>query len=248
MKLFQVCAMTAGLLLSWSAMSEPLRIQTIQGPPWGFVGSDGKPTGMMYEIGNRIAEEAGFSYTNALVPYARTALEIETGGADCILRFSNEHMARVAVPVASVATMPVILVGPSGTRYNNLAELRGKTVGVVRTSNYVEQFDSDRSIQKYPVNDYVTMAKMLAMRRLDAGVGSSVGLFYGAYMAGVKPEELGVPLVLGSNDFILFLSKKSAKPETIRALKGSVRKLTASGEIKKIMGKYTSFDVELPQK
>lgn len=85
---------------------------------------------------------------------------------------------------------------------------------MVRTSKYVEQFDSDNAIQKYPVNDYVTMAKMLAMRRLDAGIGSSLGLFYGAYMAGVKPEEIGVPLVLGSNDFILFVSKKTAQPET----------------------------------
>ena len=206
MKVVRLFAILAILLaLPGQALGEPLRIATILGPPWGFMGSDGQPTGMMYEIGNRIAEVAGLRYTNSLVPYPRTAADIENGSADVTIRFGNDQMARGAVPAGVVVSMPVILVGPSGKNYSKLSELHGKTVGVVRTSKYVEQFDTDNAIQKYPVNDYVTMAKMLAMRRLDAGVGSSMGLFYGVYMAGVKPEDIGVPLVLGSNDFILFV-------------------------------------------
>lgn len=242
------------LALPGQALGEPLKIATILGPPWGFMGSDGQPTGMMYEIGNRIAEVAGLRYTNSLVPcplsvipYPRTGADIENGSADVIIRFGNDQMTRGAVPAGVVVSMPVILVDPSGKNYSKLSELHGKTVGVVRTSKYVEQFDTDKAIQKYPVNDYVTMAKILAMRRLDAGVGSSMGLFYGAYMGGVKPEDIGVPLVLGSNDFILFISKKTAKPETTRALKEALDKLSASGEIKQIMSKY-SKSFSLPQR
>lgn len=227
------------ICLSAPLRAEPLRIETILGPPWGFIDSDGRASGMMYEIGNRIAEVAGLDYTNALVPYPRTATDMESGIADVVLRFGNEHLARVAVPVGVVVSMPVILVGPKGANYKQLSELHGKTVGVVRTSSYTAQFDADSLINKYAVNDYVTMARMLSMRRLDAGVGSSVGFFYGAYLAGVKKEELGQPLVLGSNDFILFLSRRSARPETMRALKEAIQKLTASGEIKAIMNKYS---------
>lgn len=237
------------MALALPAMSETLKIVTIHGAPWGFLGGDGKPTGIMYEISNRIAEEAGFGYTNTLVPYPRTAVEIERGSADFILRFGNDQMARDAVPVVSIAAMPIILIGPARTRFNSLSELHGKTVGVVRTSKYVKQFDTDTEIQKYAVKDYVAMTRMLALRRLDAGVGSSVGLFYGAYIAGVKPEELGIPLVLGNNEFILFFSKKTAKPETIKVLKEAVRKLISSGEIRQIIGRYTKVTgFELPQK
>ena len=248
--IFRRLAIAVMLLVQpWCAMSAPLRIETIHGPPWGFVGSDGQPTGMMYEIGNRIAEVAGFAYTNSLIPYPRTAADIENGSADFTIRFGNEQMTRGAVAVGVVVSMPVIVVGPSGTHYRHLDELRGKTVGIVRTSKYVEQFDTDNAIQKYSVNDYVAMAKMLSMRRLDAGIGSSVGLYYGAYMAGIKAADLGTPLVLGSNDFILFLSRKNARPETQLALKEALRKLTSSGEIRQIMGKYTkSFSMDLPQK
>ncbi len=242
-------AVAVAITLASPAMSETLKIVTINGHPWGFVGSDGKPTGIMYEIGNRIAEEAGFGYTNALVPYPRTAVEIERGSADFVLRFGNDHMARAAFPVAAVVDMPIILIGPAGTRFHHLNDVHGKTVGVVRTSKYVEQFDIETAIQKYAVKDYVVMTRMLALRRLDAGVGSSVGLFYGAYTAGVKPEELGIPLVLGSNEFILFFSKKTAKPEAIAKLKKAVGKLVASGEITQIIDSYTKVTgFKLPQK
>lgn len=248
MKVVSLLAIVATLLaLPCLAIGAPLRIATILGAPWGFIGSDGQPTGMMYEIGNRIAEVAGLRYTNSLVPYPRTAADIENGIADVTIRFGNDQMTRGAVPVDVVVSMPIIVVGPSGKNYSKLSELHGKTVGVVRTSKYVEQFDTDNAIQKYPVNDYVTMAKMLAMRRLDAGIGSSLGLSYGAYLAGVKPQDIGVPLVLGSNDLILFVSKKTAQPETTRALKEALKKLSASGEIRQIMSKYSkSFSVSLP--
>ncbi|WP_219114289.1 ABC transporter substrate-binding protein [Janthinobacterium sp. UMAB-56] len=247
-RLFAIVVVTV-LAQPCQAINETLKIETIHGPPWGFIANDGRPTGMMYEIGNRIAEVAGLSYTNSLVPYPRTAADIENGSADMTIRFGNEQMTRGAVAVGIVLSMPIILVGPAGKNYSKLSELHGKTVGVVRTSNYVAQFDTDNLIQKYPVNDYLTMAKMLAMRRLDAGIGSSVGLFYGASMAGVKAEEIGVPLVLGSNDFIVFLSRKTARPETILALKEAIRKLSANGEMKQIMGKYTnSFSSNLPEK
>lgn len=242
-------AFALAMALTLPAMSETLKIVTIHGPPWGFIGTDGKPTGIMYEIGNRIAEEAGFSHTNTLVPYPRTAVEIERGSADFVLRFGNDQMTRDAVPVVSIVAMPIILIGPARTSFNSLRELHGKTVGVVRTSKYVEQFDTDTAIQKYAVKDYSAMTRMLALRRLDAGVGSSVGLFYGAYTAGVKPEELGTPFVLGSNEFILFFSKKNANPATIKALKEAVRKLIASDEITQIIGRYTKVTgFELPQK
>src|SRR5450830_50992 len=248
MRFLRYSSVVFASLLTCPCMSQALRIETIEGPPWGFVGNDGKVTGMMYEIGNLVARKTGLSFKNTLAPYARTAVDIENGNVDIVLRFGNEHMARVAQPVAIIVSMPVILVGPSGTHYTSLSELRGKVVGFVRTSKYVEQFDSNTEIHKYAVNNYEQMARMLASRRLDAGIASNVGLYYGALMAGVKPAQLGEPLVLGANDFVLFFSKKTAKPETVNAVSEAVTKLKLNGEIQKIIDKYTDeLAVKLPQ-
>lgn len=245
-KASQAFAIGLLLLIGASAESTPLRIITIHGPPWGFIDGDGKPTGMMYEISNRIAETAGLPYTNALIPYARTAVEIESGRADFVLRFGNAHLDRAAIAVVPIITMPIVLVGPRGVHYRSLEELHGKSVGVVRTSKYVDAFDSDTAIDKYPVNDYLIMARMIATGRLDAGVGSSAGLYYGAFLAGIKPEQLGAPLVLGENQFILYFSIKNAKPETVKALRNAVNTLCRNGEIRNIVHKYlaaSGFDL-----
>lgn len=221
-----------------SMAGAPLKLITIDGPPWGFVGTDGKPTGMMYEIGNRIAEEAGFAWTNQLVPYARIGPEIARGKADFVLRFSSEEMVQSAIPVAVVVTMPVIAIGAQGVRFNGLEDLRGKVVGVVRKSRYTEQFDNDPQIRKYEADNYLQVVRMLKMKRLDAGVGASAGLYYSAHMAELKSSELGPPLVIGSNDFVLHFSKATANQETINALSQAVKRLNNRGEIKKIINSY----------
>lgn len=216
----------------------PLRIATIDGPPWGFVGSDGKPTGMMFEISNRIAQEAGFAYTNQLTPYARIAPEMAHGKTDFVLRFSSEEMVDVAHPVAVVVTMPVIAVGPEGSRFKTLEDLRGKTVGVVRKSRYTDAFDNDPLIRKYEADNYLQIVRMLKMKRLDAGVGASAGLLYSAFMAGLRPGELGVPMLIGTNDFVLHFSKANANPETMSALSLAVKRLNQRGDIKRIIDSY----------
>ncbi len=60
------------IALPLSVQARQLRIETIESLPFGYLDRNGQPTGIMYEIGNRIAEEAGMPYVNAVVPYART--------------------------------------------------------------------------------------------------------------------------------------------------------------------------------
>lgn len=224
----------------------PLRIATIDGPPWGFVGADGKPTGMMFDIGNRIAQEAGLAYTNQLIPYARIAPDMARAKTDLVLRFSSEEMVAVATPLVSVVTMPVIAIGPAGRQFKTLEDLRGLTVGVVRKSRYTDAFDNDPLIRKYEADNYLQIVRMLKIKRLDAGVGASAGLLYSAHMAGLQPSELGLPLVIGSNDFVLHIAKNSLSAETANALSLAVKRLNQRGEIKKIIDSYMGeyqFDV-----
>ena len=61
-------AVVMALALVLPASGKALRIETIASVPFGFIDTDGNPTGIMYEISNRIAEEAGLPYTNKIIP------------------------------------------------------------------------------------------------------------------------------------------------------------------------------------
>lgn len=223
--------------------AKELHIVTIDSAPFGFIGEDGKPTGMMYELGNLIAKEAGFTSTNEITPYARTALAVANGKADFVLRYSSDELAEGAHPIAGVLSLPTIIVGKPTLKLGALSDLHGKTVGRPRGGRFDDAFDADQEILKFVVSDYAQMFRMLMLDRLDAGIGSSVGLFYNAHLLGITKDQLGKPLVLSTQTFELHFSKKTADEATTAALKSAVMRLKHRNEIRKIVDKYMgSFD------
>lgn len=233
-------------LLPFSLSAQTLRIETIGVAPFGFTGPDGKPTGMMYEISNRIAQEAGIPFTNEIVPYARTIFDLKNGTADFVLRFSNDQLPEIAIPVGSVISMPTIIIFPAGSSYKTLNDFHGKTVALLRGGKFDERFDNDSGIKKYEANDYGQMLKMLTAGRIDGAIGTNVGLYFSAQELGIKPETLAAPLVLNKKDFLLHFSKMNGSTPVMNALKAALEKLKKSGEIKKIVSKYMgSYQWEL---
>jgi ABC-type amino acid transport substrate-binding protein len=228
-----------GLMLCiFSLAGQTIKIETIDVAPFGFTGAQGEPTGMMFEISNRIVEETGLKYTNTIVPYARTILELRNGKADFVLRYSNDQLPKVAFPVVTVISMQTIILSRADTTFKNIKNLHGKTIGVIRGGSFDVNFDNDTAINKYEVNDYNQMLQMLIMGRLDGVIGSNVGLYYSANKLGITPQELSLPLYLNSKDFILHFSRKNSDTKTMEMLKSSVEKLKKTGEFKKIVSKY----------
>ena len=115
-----------------SVLARDLRIVTIESAPFGFFEANGQPSGMMWEIGNLIAAEAGFTATNQIIPYARTVLVVENGEADFVLRYGSAELSAAAIQVAPVLSLPTIIVGKPSSPFKSLKDLRGKTVGTPR--------------------------------------------------------------------------------------------------------------------
>lgn len=239
------------LVISLPAQARPLRIETIESLPFGYINDNGQPTGIMYEIGNRIAEEAGMPFVNIIVPYARMVYELEQGKCDIVLRYSNEKLDQVAIPVATIITLPTIVLSAAGNQFKSLTDLRGKSVGVVRGGRFDDAFDADNAINKVETGNYEQIMRMVMAKRLDAGIGSNVGLYFNATRAGIRPEQLAPPLVLSERSFYLHFSRKTADEETVAAVKEAVKRLQARGEIRKIIQKYLGdfpLDIAKPGK
>jgi ABC-type amino acid transport substrate-binding protein len=238
------------ILYNLPLAGQTTKIDTIKVAPFGFTGDKGEPTGMMFEISNIIAEEAGLKYTNTIVPYARTIPRLQGGKADFVLRYTNDLLPTVAVPLVSVISMYNIILSRAGVSIKSLESLHGKTIGMVRGGEFDINFHNDTSINKFEANDYEQMLKMLIKGLVDGVIGSNVGLYYSAKKVGITPKELSLPLYLNSKDFILHFSKKNSDIKTMNKLKDSVEKLKRTNEFKKIVSKYMGsfeWDVENQQ-
>lgn len=226
--------------------ADGLKIETIDVAPFGFAGPDGNPAGISYEIANLIAQESGLPYTNTIIPYAKTVSDLETGAASFVIRFISPEIAKNSIQVASIVSMPTIIVGLSGNPIKSLADLHGKTVGVLRGGSFDDRFASDALIQKYEVNNYNTMMKMLTAKHIDAALGSSIGLYYEAKNLNVSKAQLGDPFILNRQSIILNFSRKAADSGAIATLKSVAEKLKGQDKFIAIVNKYMGdFDWSL---
>jgi ABC-type amino acid transport substrate-binding protein len=231
----------AALLLAGSlgsVMAGPIKIETINVAPFGFLGADGKPTGIWFEIGNLVTQEAGLPSENVLTPYARTVQDLTDGTADIVIRFSNEQLEKSAIPVGHIVPLPTVVVSLKGSSFKGTADLRGKTIGILRGGLYGADFSGDELIKKFEASDYNQEISMLSAQRLDGAAGTAIGLYYEANKHGLSKEQMGEQLVLGTQDIILLFSKKNADDKTVAALKAAIDKLQKEDAFAKVISKY----------
>lgn len=220
-----------------SRAAEALRIETIQSAPFGLVDA-GVSSGMMYEIGNLIAERAGLSAVNHVVPYARTVVSLRNGSADMVVRFSNDELAEVAVQVARVLPMQTVVLSLPGSKVERLADLAGTTVAVARSAPLDPRLEAVPGIRFERVQNNEMLVRMVAAGRVKAAFGSRLGLLGAARHVGVAPDRFAPPLVVGSQDFWLHVSRKSATPELIDALRRGLESAQRDGSIEQIRRRY----------
>jgi polar amino acid transport system substrate-binding protein len=237
-------ALLAGLALlgllsltAATAQPAPLRIETIQSEPFGYLNAHGRG-GMMYEIGNLIAARAGLPADNQIVPYARTVLSLSTGSADMVIRFGNAELEQAAHQVAAVLELPVEVLGLRDGGIRQLADLAGRQVTMARSFPQDAALSAVPGIRIVPVRNNDMAVRMLFAGRVDAVFGSHLGLYGAAVRLGLPVQQFGPPIVLGSQTFWLHLSRKTATPERMEQLRQAVESLRRDGSIERIYRRY----------
>lgn len=217
------------------AAAEPfvLRVQTIQSEPFGRVGPQGAG-GLMYEIGQLIAERAGLAVENQVVPYARTVLSLQNGSADMVLRFSNDELRAVAHQVAPVLPLPTVLVSRREAPVQRLDALSHLALAVPRSFPMPESLTGLPGLRVQWVNNNEHAVQMLVGGRVDAAYGSNLGLFGAARGLGLRMQAFARPLVVERQTFWLHLSRRSATPELIERLTKAVESLHRDGSITRL--------------
>ncbi|MBC7538149.1 MAG: transporter substrate-binding domain-containing protein [Bacteriovorax sp.] len=226
------------LLYNCSLSAKELNIETIDIFPFGHMGPDDKVSGLIYEISNKIAQEAGFTYKNTLTPYARTIIDLKNGYCDFVIRYSNPELEKIAIPVANIIGFDSIIIANKGNQFKSQKDLHGKTIGKIRGGLFDNKIYKDKEIHKYEANDYDQLFKMLLANRFDAIIGSTIGIYSNAKKMNIPINQLSSPLILQKKYFILHFSKKNADPKIIKTLKDAINKLQSNGEFLKIEKSY----------
>lgn len=220
------------------APGKVLKIESLEIYPFGYIDSKGAPTGLIYDISNQIAQTAGYEYQNTLIPYPRLIKDLKSGTADFSIRYTNDELKTISIPRDEIIGFQTIIVGLKDTSFTKLEDLHGKTVGTIRSAHFDDQFNKSQKIIKVEFLDYDHSIKMLMKKRLDAVIGSDIGLNLAFIKNNIPASALGKPLKLQKKYFIIHYSKKTYSEEVAKDLTKAINKMKASGEFEKIVKLY----------
>jgi len=193
--------------------------------PWGM-NINGTNQGILIEFLHALERETGLPYRASLRPYARVFQDLYSGKTDMGFVFDSPDVIKRAIRIGTVMKTTVSIVGPAGsTPYRAMTDLKGLSVGVMRGSEYGQEFDSFKDYTEVRVNTIRQGVSMLLAGRLDAMVSTSHTLQWGMRTMNVDEGALTQLLVIQGPVVGLYLSRKSKRPQLEKIYREALERL-----------------------
>lgn len=233
------------LLLPLAHADAPLRIGTLAIAPYGYLDASGEPDGALYRLANRIAEQAGQPYDNAVYPPARLYAMLERHRLDLAMSSRDlerdmglVQLARIWQLEGWILYRKTLALQPAG-----LADFRPYTIGRLNGTCPPLQ---RAGVKLYTISDQAQGLRMLAAGRIDGLCGDAGSLTLALRSVPAAAPQLAPPFVFLRADVHLY-----ANPELPAARQGLLREaalqLARSGETARLMAGYLGSDGPYPR-
>ncbi|NVZ21984.1 substrate-binding periplasmic protein [Pseudomonas costantinii] len=235
-------ALIAVLLLAQPAFAQRLRLVADAWPP--FTDATLVNGGLATDIVTTALARAGYATDFEQVPWARALMGVGDGRYDVLInawyddsrtqlgQFSGEYLLnRVRFIKRRDDTLD----------YQNLEQLHGEPIAVVRGYAYSAAFDQDAQLEKVPVHNFAMAVRMLAARRVRLTLEDEYVARY--YLARESPrvrnavEFLDKPL--SENSLHILVSLKN--PEHAQIVAGfdrEIAKMKVDGSYARLMKEH----------
>lgn len=178
----RLCLLASLLLLALPSLADTQRVVVgvNNAPPYRIV--DGNQFGGLYiDIFNEIGRQLHWDITYKEAPFRRVLWLMENGRADFMLgplKTDERDDYMDFVVQAFPAERRLFFFRDPENRITRYADLKGKTIGVLRGSSYFPRFDDDDSLVKIAATRYENLMRMLAQRHVDVVIAPElVGLY-----------------------------------------------------------------------
>ncbi|KQZ32613.1 ABC transporter substrate-binding protein [Duganella sp. Root1480D1] len=220
------------------ARPRALRAVALAIPPFATLDAGGRKSGLFVEALELISHESRHQIEITVAPYARAIAMLRSGEADLMIATSNSAVAEAAEPMGMLWTTEVIAIGRPGLKLEGLQDLRGRTVGMLRGSDYGAAFLDDHEYRKHEITDQLQGIRMLLEGRLDASIGTRLGVFHAMRLLGVPRGRLGGTLAVQTREIHLHLSRHNTDEALATELRRAVHELRSSGKADALLAKY----------
>ena len=235
------------LLLAAVACAEQPRPLMLIGPPWPpYLDPRNPGQGLATEIVLASLAAGGFPHSQIhLRPWRRVLLEAGQGQVDGLIGLwhSEERESKFLFSEPYLAS-PIVLVLPKETELipGSFQELEGLRLAYRKGASFGATFDDSDRLDKYPVGGTLSMARMVARGRMDAGLEDGLVLEQlmqhhpdlKALLHLVKPPLLKQPLHFAAP------VERPGAGQLVEAFNRGLKRIRADGRYKALLEGYAS--------
>ncbi len=224
-----------------SQENKTLQIRTISISPYGIT-SEGKFSGIYYDLANTLAREAGYNVSHAIYPYARIIHELKYGKTDLTIMFKYKELEDHVTYIAPLPSLKNVVIGLKESHFPSIQSLKYKKIAYLRGAKFSDEIDNDADVLKTPIRDFDQGISMLLAKRVDAIIGPLDPItmaFNNLKITGKLPEPtLGLPLIVSERTPWIQLSKHSRSNISIDELTVHFQHILERGELEKLRQHY----------
>jgi polar amino acid transport system substrate-binding protein len=230
------------VLLAWgscaTAAEPPLRVMVNEVAPYAWrQGTD--IVGMHPSILKALAEESGLAFDFSAGLCARASRALTDKVADMAVTLAGPDQDGQGVRLAVLHPVRYLVLTRADFVVTDVAQLRGKTLGIARGAYYSPQVNDDEDIRKFSVADPFQGVRMLALGRLDAVISSDYLLALALRQPQIDPASFAKPLQVGSSGYAIY-ARQDLPEATVQRLRAGVAALHKRGAIAAILRDYES--------
>ena len=227
---------------SVNSSPKEIEIRTLGFPPFG-IDEKGQHSGIYYDFANQIVSNAGYSFNNQVIPYARIVKSLKFGHIDLTIMYRYPELEPFVHYIAPLPSQRLCVISLKGTHFNNLSDLQGKKITYIRGAKLNGFIDNDETIIKHQVRDYTQGLKILAAGRADGIIGALQPIQKAASEL-EKTDNITLvfdePLIFDARSPWLQISKKSSLYLDSEKLKESFLELEANNTLNTLTEQYRS--------
>ncbi len=198
MKLKHILIVVISLFLSRPLGAAQLKMGGTEWPP--YIGRKLKNHGIAAEIVTRIFHNAGHRVEFVFFPWKRTQFLVKAGKLDglAIAWYTKERAETMVYSIPYINTAIVLIKHKNDPFvYNNINDLEGKNIGVIRGYGYLEKIKSSK-IQKSVVSSLEQNLRKLVKGRIDLTIEEKLNA---ENAIASLPQEIQKALTIIENPF-----------------------------------------------
>ncbi len=204
----------------------PLICGIMDSPPW--VLHEGPQRGIAVDMLQQLSSLTGLAIEVQPGPPARLAMALREGQIDLLAFLRQPLLDPFVVSLGTLAKVELGYLTRIGFTPHSEAALEGRVIGSVRGGGIPDLMDGLPPGPRVDLRDVAQGLVMILGGRLDAVLGSRMGIEWHIRQAGLNRSQFGTFLAVKTEPIIMYASRTRPLPEdTVARLKRALPKVEA---------------------